>query len=188
MAARYTLHGIWLSGPTYKVGLFLSLAGEPFDYVQVNLREGEHKRPEYLAKQRFGQVPLIDDNSNGRHLCQSASILEYLADKTGKFGGATLEQRIEAREWVFWGWDRLTRGIYRTRAAKLGFANFPAEVLAHYEAEGQAALKISTSISRAAVSSSAMRRPSPMSISTAWWPMRRGPGSTWTATQTCRPG
>ena len=142
MPARYTLHGIFASGPTYKVGLMLSLAGEPFDYVHVNLREGEHKRPEYLAKQRFGQVPLLEDNSNGRHLCQSASILEYLADKTGKFGGATLEERVEAREWVFWGWDRLTRGIYRTRAAKLGFATFAPEVVAHYMAEGQGALKI----------------------------------------------
>jgi glutathione S-transferase len=141
MPARYTLHGIFASGPTYKVGLMLSLAGEPFDYVHVNLREGEHKRPEYLAKQRFGQVPLLEDNSNGRQLCQSASILEYLADKTGKFGGATFEERIEAREWVFWGWDRLTRGIYRPRAAKLGFVTFAPEVLAHYEAEGQAALK-----------------------------------------------
>ena len=141
MPARYTLHGVLASGPTYKVGLFLSLAGEPFDYVHVNLREGEHKRPEYLAKQRFGQVPLLVDNSNGRHLCQSAAILEYLADKTGKFGGATLQERMDAREWVFWEFDRLSKGIYRPRAAKLGFAQFPPEVLAHYEADGQAGLK-----------------------------------------------
>ena len=126
-----TLHASWswASGPTYKVGLFLSLAGEPFDYVHVNLREGEHKRPEYLAKQRFGQVPLLVDNSNGRHLCQSAAILEYLADKTGKFGGATLQERMDAREWVFWEFDRLSKGIYRPRAAKLGFAQFPAEIV-----------------------------------------------------------
>src|SRR5215204_238309 len=141
MPARYTLHGIFASGPTYKVGLMLSLAGEPFDYVHVNLREGEHKRPEYLAKQRFGQVPLLVDNSNGRHLGQSAAILEYLADKTGKFGGATLQERMDAREWVFWEFDRLSKGIYRPRAAKLGFAQFPAEVVAHYEADGQAGLK-----------------------------------------------
>src|SRR5215213_9416813 len=124
MSARYTLHGIFASGPTYKVGLMLALAGEPFDYVHVALREGEHKTPAYLAKQRFGQVPLLVDNSNGRHLCQSAAILEYLADKTGKFGGATLQERMDAREWVFWEFDRLSKGIYRPRAAKLGFAQF----------------------------------------------------------------
>ena len=93
MPARYTLHGVWASGPTYKVGLMLALAGEPFDYVYINLREGEHKQPEYLMKQRFGQVPLLVDNSNGRHLCQPASIIEYLADATGPFGGASLDER-----------------------------------------------------------------------------------------------
>ena len=142
MPARYALHGIWASGPTYKVGLFLALAGEPFDYVHVNLREGEHKRPEYLAKQRFGQVPLLVDASNGRHLCQSAAILEYLADKTGKFGGASLQERMDAREWVFWEFDRLSKGIYRPRAAKLGFAKFAPEVVEHYEADGRTALKV----------------------------------------------
>jgi glutathione S-transferase len=142
MPARYTLHGIWASGPTYKVGLFLSLAREPFDYVHLDLRQGEHKQPEYMAKQRYGQVPLLVDNSNGRHLCQSASILEYLADKTGKFGGATVEERIEAREWMFWDFDRLTRGVYRPRAVKAGFAKFEPEVVSHYESEGRAALKV----------------------------------------------
>ena len=142
MPARFTLHGVFLSGPTYKVGLFLSLAGESFDYVHVNLREGEHKQPPYLAKQRFGQVPLLVDGSNGRHLIQSAAILEYLADTTGQFGGANLDERIAAREWLFWAWDSLTRGIYRPRGAKAGFRQFPPEVLAHYEAEGRAALKV----------------------------------------------
>ena len=74
--------------------------------------QGEHKRPEYLAKQRFGQVPLLVDSSNGRHLCQSAAILEYLADKTGKFGGANLQERMDAREWVFWEFDRLSKGVF----------------------------------------------------------------------------
>jgi glutathione S-transferase len=32
----------------------LSLSGAPFSYVHVNLREGEHKRPDYLAKNRYG--------------------------------------------------------------------------------------------------------------------------------------
>jgi glutathione S-transferase len=141
MAARFTLHGIWASGPTYKVGLMLALSGEPFDYVHVDLRQGEHKRPDYLAKQRFGQVPLLVDNSNGRRLCQSASILEYLADKTGRFGGATLDERIAAREWIPWGWDRVARGVYRTRGIKAGFLQAAPEVLAHYEGEGRAALQ-----------------------------------------------
>jgi glutathione S-transferase len=142
MAARYTLYGLQRSGPTYKVGLMLSLCQEPFDYVALNLREGEHKSPAYLAKNRFGQVPCLVDNSNGRHLCQSASILEYLVDRTGKFGGANLEERIVAREWMFWDFDRLAPNIYRPRAAKAGFRTFDPATLAQYQAEGKAALDV----------------------------------------------
>ena len=142
MPARYTLHGSFRSGPTYKVGLMLALAGEPFDYVHVNMREGEHKQPAYLAKQRFGQVPLLLDNENGRQLCQSASILEYLADRTGKFGGADFDERIRAREWMFWDFDRLAPHIYRPRAARAGFRQFDPAVLAQHETEGKAALNV----------------------------------------------
>lgn len=138
MSARYTLNGIFLSGPTYKVGLMLALAGEPFHYNHVNLREGAHKKPEYLAKNRFGQVPCLTDESNGRNLCQSASILEYLADRTGRFGGATLEERIAAREWMFWDFDRLAPPVYRTRSGKMGFRQFDAATLAMYDAEAKA--------------------------------------------------
>jgi glutathione S-transferase len=142
MPARYTLHGSPRSGPTYKVALFLSLAGEPFDWVVVNMREREHKQAPYLAKQRFGQVPLLVDNENGRHLCQSASILEYLADRTGKFGGADLDERIRAREWMFWEFDRLAPHIYRPRAVRLGMRQMDPAVLAQHEAEGNTALKV----------------------------------------------
>ena len=142
MPARYTLHGFFRSGPTYKVGLMLALAGEPFDYVHVNLRESEHKQPAYLAKQRFGQVPLLVDNENGRQLCQSASILEYLADRTGRFGGANLDDRLRAREWMFWEFDRLAPHIYRPRMARAGLRSFDPAVVAQHETDGRAALKV----------------------------------------------
>ncbi|MCG7394501.1 glutathione S-transferase family protein [Microvirga sp. ACRRW] len=142
MSARFELHGIALSGPTYKVGLTLSFAGEAFDYVHVPLREGAHKQPAYLAKQRFGQVPLLIDRNNGRHLCQSAAILEYLADTLGRFGGATLEERLQIREWLYWDFDRLAPSVYRTRSAKRGFRQFAPEVLEMYAAEAAAALKV----------------------------------------------
>lgn len=142
MAPRFTLHGIWLSGPTYKVGLMLSLCGEPFDYVHVNLREGEHKKPGFLARQRYGQVPLLEDSNNGRKLCQAAAILDHLADVTGKFGGATLDERLAAREWMYWDYDRLAHGIYRTRAVTMGFRTYPEPVAANYVAEGEAGLAV----------------------------------------------
>ncbi len=142
MPARFELHGIALSGPTYKVGLMQALAGEPFDYVHVNMMQGEHKQPPHLSKQRYGQVPLLIDRNNGRHLCQSAAILEYLADTLGKFGGATLDERLQAREWLYWDFDRLASHVYRARTIRLGIRPAPPEVLDFSMAGGNAALKV----------------------------------------------
>ena len=54
MAARFVLHGFFRSGPTYKVALALSLSGEPYAYESIALREGQHKTPAFLAKNRYG--------------------------------------------------------------------------------------------------------------------------------------
>ena len=87
--SKMTLYGIWLSGPTYKAGLALSLMGQAFAYKHVDLRAGAHKQPDYLAVNRYGQVPALVDGD--LKLCQSGSILIYLADKFGKMGGKTEE-------------------------------------------------------------------------------------------------
>jgi glutathione S-transferase len=142
MPARYALHGFWPSGPTYKVGLMLALCSEPFDYVSVNLRAGEHKKPEFLARQRFGQVPLLIDKSNGRSLTQSASILEYLAEMLGKFAGDGVEEKIAAREWMFWEFDRLAPNVYRSRGMRIGLRSMPFDTAAMYFTEGNVALKV----------------------------------------------
>ncbi|MEA2847570.1 MAG: glutathione S-transferase, partial [Rhodospirillaceae bacterium] len=47
--SKLTLYGIWLSGPTYKAGLAMSLMGQAFAYKHVDLRAGAHKQPDYLA-------------------------------------------------------------------------------------------------------------------------------------------
>lgn len=141
MAAPYKLHGIWLSGPTYKVGLMLALTGQKFDYEHVNLREGAGQKPEYKAKSRWGQVPCLTVASTGRHLTQSAAILGYLAEATGKFAGASPDERQEIREWMLWSADRFGPPIYRSRAAKAGFRKMDPATVEMYTTEGNAALK-----------------------------------------------
>jgi len=142
MPARFELHGFAFSGPTYKVALMLSLASEAFDYVHVNMMEGEHKQPAHLSRQRFGQVPLLVDRNNGRHLCQSAAILEYLADMTGQFGGANLDERLQAREWMYWDFDRLAAPLYKARVVKLGFRKAPPEVVEDCIAAAKSSLAV----------------------------------------------
>ena len=138
--SKLTLYGIWLSGPTYKAGLALSLMGQPFAYKHVDLRAGAHKQPDYLAVNRFGQVPALVDGD--LKLCQSGSILLYLADKFGKMGGKTAEEKARVREWLFWEFDRLAPNVYRPRAIKRGFMKADDNVYQLYTGLAGDALKV----------------------------------------------
>jgi len=138
--SKMTLYGIWLSGPTYKAGLAMSLMGQSFAYKHVDLRAGAHKQPEYLAINRFGQVPALLDGD--LKLCQSGAILLYLADKSGKMGGKTAEEKARVREWLFWEFDRLASNIYRPRAIKRGFMKADDNVHQMYVNQAGDALKV----------------------------------------------
>jgi glutathione S-transferase len=70
-----------LSGHSHRVELMLSLLSLPTELVFVDLMKGAHKTPEFLSLNRFGQVPVIDDN--GTILADSNGILVYLAAKYG---------------------------------------------------------------------------------------------------------
>lgn len=68
-----------LSGHCHRVELLLGLLQLPFEAVDVDLRAGEHKRPEFLARNPFGQVPVIQDGDTV--LADSNAILVYLASR-----------------------------------------------------------------------------------------------------------
>jgi glutathione S-transferase len=137
---RFTLHGFALSGPTYTVALMLSLCKHPFSYIHINLREGAHKQPDYLVKNRFGQVPCLRDGQV--FLCQSAAILEYLSKRLGRFDGKTDVEEQRVREWMFWVWDKLAAPIYRLRQRQRGFRQFGDEVKVMYDGEARNALAV----------------------------------------------
>lgn len=70
-----------LSGHAHRARLFLSLTQTPFELVEVDLAKGAHKAPEFVALNRFGQVPVLDDE--GTVIADSAGILIYIAKKHG---------------------------------------------------------------------------------------------------------
>ena len=76
------LHYHPLSGHAHRARLFLSLIGAEFDLVEVDLSKGVHKAPAFLALNRFGQVPVLEDD--GVVIADANAILVYLAKKFGK--------------------------------------------------------------------------------------------------------
>jgi glutathione S-transferase len=71
-----------LSGHSHRARLFLSLTGVAHDLVEVDLAAGAHKTPTFLKLNRFGQVPVLDDD--GTIVSDSNAIMVYLAKKYGK--------------------------------------------------------------------------------------------------------
>ncbi|MUV24175.1 glutathione S-transferase [Burkholderia thailandensis] len=80
-AAPIRLHRTRLSGHCHRVELFLSLLGLPVEFVDVDMRGGANRRPEFLALNPFGQVPVIEDGEFV--LFDSNAILVYLAKRYG---------------------------------------------------------------------------------------------------------
>lgn len=69
------------SGHGHRVRLFLSILKIPFETVIVDMAAGDNRRPEYLAKNPFGQVPVIEDGDTT--VFDSNAILVYLAKRYG---------------------------------------------------------------------------------------------------------
>jgi glutathione S-transferase len=76
-AAPIRLHRHPLSGHAHRVELFLALLGLPYEMVDVDLFQGEQRTPAFLALNRFGEVPVIQDGE--ATIADSNAILTYLA-------------------------------------------------------------------------------------------------------------
>ena len=73
------LVGSPLSTCTRRVAVVLREKNVPYELVAIDFATAEHKSPEFLAKQPFGQVPYLDDD--GFILFESRAICRYIALK-----------------------------------------------------------------------------------------------------------
>lgn len=71
-----------VSGHAHRVRLFASLIGADAEIIEVNLGEGEHKSAGFLKKNRFGQIPVLEDGDTT--IADANAILVYLAKKLNK--------------------------------------------------------------------------------------------------------
>lgn len=82
-----------------KVPLALEEAGLAYDLKRINVRAGEQRDPAFLALNPNAKVPVLVDPAgpDGRLvLTESAAILIYIAEKTGKLlpAGGTARARV----------------------------------------------------------------------------------------------
>ncbi len=108
-ADKFVLHGFFGSLPSCKVGLMLSMCDAKWDYRHVDLPGGAQMTPAFRALNRFAQVPVLQHA--GRTICQSDTILWYLAQTTGRFGGRSEDDKLRISEWLNWDLSDLAIGV-----------------------------------------------------------------------------
>jgi glutathione S-transferase len=81
----------------------------PYEFVIVEIKDGDNFKPEYLAINPFSKVPSIDDN--GFILWESGAILTYLASKYDPTVN-TPEKIAIINQWVLFANSTLSDGIF----------------------------------------------------------------------------
>ena len=96
----------WPTPNGHKVTIALEEMGLPYEIRPVNIGKGDQFKPEFLAISPNNRMPAIvdADGPEGQPISvfESGAILQYLARKTGRFGGEGERGRVAVEEWLFW--------------------------------------------------------------------------------------
>ncbi|QMV72451.1 glutathione S-transferase family protein [Comamonas piscis] len=84
----------------FKATIALEELSLPYQLHHVRIDEGDHRKPEFLALNPYGRIPVLMDTETGVQLFESAAILLYLADKTGALLAPKGPTRWEAIKWL----------------------------------------------------------------------------------------
>lgn len=83
---------------TRKVLTVLAETNTPYELSVIDLSKGEHKQPPHLARQPFGQIPVLDDD--GFRMFESRAIARYLDEKTGgSLTPKSIRERALMNQW-----------------------------------------------------------------------------------------
>jgi glutathione S-transferase len=104
--AEFTLYCFAQSGNAYKAALMLELCGADWQPRLVEYFNGETQTPAYRALNVMGEVPLLEHGD--LRLTQSGVILDYLAEKFGKYNARDAAERREVLRWLLYDNHKFT--------------------------------------------------------------------------------
>lgn len=84
----------------FKATIALAELGLPYRLRHVRIEQGEHRLPAFLALNPHGRIPVLVDHETGITVFESAAILLYLAEKTGRLLPKAPAQRWAAITWL----------------------------------------------------------------------------------------
>ncbi len=96
----------WPTPNGWKISIALEEMGLPYTLHLVNIGAGDQFKPDFLKIAPNNRMPAIvdPDGPDGApvSIFESGAILQYLARKTGQFGGHTERARIAVEQWLMW--------------------------------------------------------------------------------------
>ena len=99
MSDEICIYGDSRSGNCYKIQLLCASLGIEYSWREVDILAGDTQRPEFLAMNANGKIPLLS-LPDGRYLPESNAILCYLAAGT-EFLGVDRFSRADVLRWMF---------------------------------------------------------------------------------------
>jgi glutathione S-transferase len=128
--STYRLHYFPESGNSYKLALMLTLCGQRFEPVWTDFGGGVTRTPAWRnAVNEMGEIPVLEED--GVRLTQTAPILLKLAERYGRLGGETPEEKFELLRWLFWDNHKLT-GYMATYRYQRAFTPSPDPQVLNY--------------------------------------------------------
>jgi GSH-dependent disulfide-bond oxidoreductase len=97
----------WPTPNGHKITLFLEEASLPYTIKPVNIGKGEQFEPAFLNISPNNRMPAIidtapTDGAEPVSVFESGAILQYLAEKVGRFLPRDLRGRTTVMQWLFW--------------------------------------------------------------------------------------
>jgi len=96
----------WPTPNGWKITIALEEMDLPYRVRLLNINKGEQYEPDFLAINPNSRMPAITDpdgpESEAITVFESGAILQYLARKTGRFGGASERERVAVEQWLMW--------------------------------------------------------------------------------------
>lgn len=100
--------------------------GVPYEKVKMNLAAGDQRKPEYLALNPNGKVPLLVDD--GVPIFESLAILLHLGEQYGVEKGLFPKEKSERARALRWmAWAQVTLADAATRLLRNTSERFPKE-------------------------------------------------------------
>jgi GST-like protein len=97
----------WTTPNGHKITIFLEEAGLPYRIVPINISKGEQFGEAFLQISPNNRIPAIrdlapEDGGAPIGIFESGAILEYLAEKTGKFLPTGTRDKYDVLQWLYW--------------------------------------------------------------------------------------